>query len=187
MPTNILFLAETNLSPSLAEQRARCEAEGDLIVEAGQVSFLDLPKKLAQSGYTLEPGDKIKVYDLTCLPVNTATLVRMIVKLLRGGVAIELCSPGLVIDPDTNEDMVRLLVALDSHWRRVHGMKTHPTNSKTGRKPLLTADRLNEIKAMLAEKDATYDSVAEDLGVGRTTLYDYLQRHKASAGLSVGG
>src|SRR3546814_11642463 len=69
-PTNILFLAETNLSPSLAEQRAQCEASGDVIVEAGQVSFLDLPRKLAQQGFELGSGDLIKIYDFTFLPVN---------------------------------------------------------------------------------------------------------------------
>src|SRR3546814_1239143 len=89
LPTNILFLAETNLSPSLAEQRAQCEASGDVIVEAGQVSFLDLPRKLAQQGFELGSGDRIKIYDFTCLPVNTMTLVRLMVKLLGKGVRSE--------------------------------------------------------------------------------------------------
>ena len=51
-----------------------------MIVEAGKTSFLDLPKKLAQSGYELGRGDRIKIYDLTCLPVNTERLVGMIVR-----------------------------------------------------------------------------------------------------------
>ncbi len=50
MPTTILFLAETNLSPSIADQRARCEAEGDLIVEAGKTSFLEALHSAIGSG-----------------------------------------------------------------------------------------------------------------------------------------
>ena len=177
MPTNILFLAETNLSPPIAEQRASCEAEGDLIVEAGKISFLDLPKKLAHKGYELGPGDRIKIFDFTCLPVNTATLVRMLVKLLRKGVAIEFCAAGITIEPDEdNDEPFRLLAALDNHWRRVHGMKTHPPDTKPGRKPRLTSDQLPRIRTMLAAKGATYASVAKELSVGRTTLFDFLQR-----------
>lgn len=179
MPTNFLFLAETNLTPTIGEQRTSCEAEGDVIVEAGKTSFLDLPKKLAQSGHGLCRGDRIKIYDFTCLPLNTATMVRQVAKLLDMGVAIEFCAPRIVMDPDADNESLRLLTALDSHWRRVHGMKTRPTHNKPGRKPRLTSDQLPEIKAMLAAKDATYDSVSVELSIPRTTLYDYLKRHDA--------
>src|SRR3546814_20393343 len=56
LPTNILFLAETNLSPSLAEQRAQCEASGEVIVEEGQVRFRDFPRKTAQPGVARGSG-----------------------------------------------------------------------------------------------------------------------------------
>lgn len=178
MPINVLFLAETNLSPSIAEQRALCEREGDLLVDAGQVSFLDLPRKLAHEGYELTRGDKIKIYDFACLPINTMTLVRMMVKVLRKGVAIEFCAPGITILPDEdNGQLFRLIAALDNHWRRVHGMKTHAGESKPGRKPRFTAEQLPEIRQLLAQEGATVASVAKDLGVGRTTLFDFLQRH----------
>lgn len=179
MPTNILFLAETNLSPSLAEQRAQCEASGDVIVEAGQVSFLDLPRKLAQQGFELGSGDRIKIYDFTCLPVNTMTLVRLMVKLLGKGVAIEFCAPHITLQPGDGES-VRLLAALDGHWRRVHGMKTHSSEGKPGRKALLHPDRLPEVRAMLAAEGATYAGVAAQLGVGRSTLYEFLDRQRAA-------
>lgn len=184
MSTNVLFLAETNQSPSIMEQRAACEAEGDLIVDAGQVSFLDLPRKLAKEGHELVRGDKIKVYDLTCLPINTMTLVRMMVKVLRRGIAIEFCAPGITIQPDAGSDLYRLIAALDNHWRRVHGMKTHASDSKPGRKPLLTDDQLPDIRSMLDADGETVGSVAKKLGVGRTTLFDFLQRHKDAPSLT---
>ena len=185
LPTTILFLAETSLSPSIAEQRARCEAEGDIVVEAGKTSFLDLPKKLAQSGYELGRGDRIKVYDLTCLPVNTERLIGMIVRLLRKGVSIEFLFPRIVLDPDAKYDEpFRLLVALDDHWRRMHGMKTHPARAKTGKKPRISAERLPEIRKMLGAEGANVTAVAAELGIPRTTLHDYMRRHAIPAPLS---
>lgn len=174
----VLFLAETNRSPSIEEQRALCEHEGDLLVPAGTVSFLDLPKVLARSGNKLERGDKIKIYDLACLPIQTMTLVRMMQKLLRQGIAIEFCAQKITIEPDADTELFRLIGMLDQHWRQIHGMKTHSPDAKVGRKALLTEDQLPAIKAMI-EAGATVSAAAKDLGVGRTTLFDFLQRHGA--------
>lgn len=182
LPKNVLFLSEATRSPTIAEQRAACEQVGDLIVDAGEVSFLDMPRALARAGQGLEAGDTIKVYDLTCLPINTMTLVRMMAKLLKQGVTIHFCALNLTILPDDKADVVRLISALDHHWRRLHGMKTHATDSKPGRKALLADEQIAEIRVMLDAKGATVASVAKKLGVGRTTLFDFLQRHRGTAG-----
>ena len=152
-------------------------------MDAGQVSFVDLPRKLAKEGHELMRGDRIKVYDFTCLPLNTMTLVRMMVKVLKRGIAIEFCAPKIVIEPDDGGDMFRLVAALDNHWRRVHGMKTHSSDSKPGRKPRLTEDQLPDIRNRLKARGATVASVAKTLGVGRTTLFDFLQRHREGTAL----
>src|SRR3546814_18946506 len=86
------------------------------------------------------------------------TLVRLMVKLLGKGVAIEFCAPRITLQPGDGES-VRLLAALDGHWRRVHGMKTHSSEGKPGRKALLHPDRLPEVRAMLAAEGATYAGV----------------------------
>lgn len=142
------------------------------------MDFHDLPPRLAQQGHALERGDRIKIYDLTCLPMNTTTLVRFMMKLLKKGVAIEFHAPGIVIEPDESNDLFKLVAGLDNHWRRVHGIKTHPSDSKPGRKPKLTEDQLPGIRQMLEDSGATVSSVAKNLGVGRTTLFDFLQRHR---------
>lgn len=178
MPKNVLFLAETNRSPTIAEQRAACQDDSTLIVDAGEVSFQDMPKALAKAGHALEAGDIITVYDLTCLPINTMTLVRMIAKVLKQGVSVAFHAPGITIRPDEHSEPFKLIAALDSHWRLVHGMKTHASDSKPGRKALLADDQLNDIRGMLGAKGATVASVAKKLGVGRTTLFDFLQRHR---------
>ena len=177
MPNNVLLLVETNRSPSMEEQRAACEADGDLIVDAGAVSFTDLPKQLARHGLELKQGDKIKIYDFNCLPVSVSTLLRLMSKILGMGIAIEFCRPGITIGGE-NRDLSRLVIELDQHCRHVHGLKRQAHDSKAGRKPTLADDQLPEIRRLLAVERATVSSVARELGVGRSTLFDYLKRHK---------
>lgn len=179
MAKTVLFLAETNRSPTIEEQRAFCEHAGDLLVDAGSVRFLDLPKTLTRAGHRLERGDKIKIYDLSCLPINTMTLVRIMMKLLKEGVAIEFCAQNIVIQPDADTDIFRLVGMLDQHWRLIHGMKTHTSDAKVGRKALLADDQFPMIQAMI-DGGLTVSAAAKELGVGRTTLFDFLQRHRAA-------
>ncbi|MBB6193135.1 DNA invertase Pin-like site-specific DNA recombinase [Sphingobium wenxiniae] len=178
MAKTVLFLAQTSHSPSIEEQRAFCEEDVDLIADAGTVSFVDLPKVLAAQGSALEPGDCIRVYDLTCLPIATTTLVRMLRKVLSNGIAVEFTKPGLVIEPDADSALFRFIALLDTHWRQVHGIKTHSREPKVGRKPRIAEAELPRIRAMLDEDGASVARVAKRLGVGRTTLFDYLQRHR---------
>src|SRR3546814_11532364 len=114
------------------------------------------------------------------------TLVRLMVKLLGKGVAIEFCAPRITLQPGDGES-VRLLAALDGHWRRVHGMKTHSSEGKPGRKALLHPDRLPEVRAMLPAEGAPYAGVAAQLGVGRSTLYEFLDRQRAAGNACLEG
>lgn len=181
MPTNVLFLAQTRYSPTIAEQREVCEAEGDIVVDAGQISFEDLPRQLARQGYELVSGDRIKIYDFTCLPMNTKTLIRVMMRVLKKGIAIEFCKPRLLFQPpDMGGEIFRVLEALDAHWRLVHGIRTHPTEAKAGRKALLAVDQLPDIRRRIDLPGASMTSVAQELGVARTTLFNFLRRHEAA-------
>ena len=75
---------------------------------------------------------------------------------------------------------MRLIALLDQHWRHLHGMKTHPNQSKPGRKARLHPDQLVEIRTRLSQPGATVTSVARDLNIGRTTLFDFLRRYPES-------
>src|SRR3546814_15178955 len=108
------------------------------------------------------------------------TLVRLMVKLLGKGVAIEFCAPHITLQPGDGES-VRLLAALDGHWRRVHGMKTHSSEGKPGRKALLDPDRLPEFRPMLVAVGATYAGVAAHRGVGSPNLSQSLHWQSAAA------
>lgn len=183
LPKSILFLAQTRNSPTIAEQLAACGAPGDLIVEAGRLSLGRLAERLARKGMALQGGDRLKIYDLSCLAISTTTLIRIFVNMLRSGVTIEICRPGIKIVPGENpSDLQQLLESLDAHWRLIHGLKTHgETQAKIGRKARLSDDQLPAIRDMLRQPGATTSAVARSLGVGRTTLFDFLKRHGVSA------
>lgn len=176
-----MLLVTANGAPTRAQQLSACQDDNDLIVDVGSVGLPDLPKKLLALGVDLGPGDKIKLYDLSCLPIALSTLLQLITKLLRMGVAIELCRPGITISPSEQDDLYRMLVELDRHWRHIHGLKRQAHESRPGRKTRIADDRLPEIQRLLSHPGATVATVAKDLGVGRTTLFTFLQRHKEHA------
>lgn len=183
LPKTVVFLAETGKSPSLAEQTSACVRDGDLVVSAPEVSFNELEKLLAKLGHPLVSGDTIKVHDLSCLAVSTTTVLRVMVRLLKAGVNIELCGLGVTITPDRHSDLFLLVEAFDGHWRQIHGIKTNEKReAKAGRKPRLTIEQLPDIRKRLAEQGATHESVAKDLGVARSTLFGFLKAHKDVSG-----
>ncbi len=183
MPKSVVFLAETGKSPSLGEQTSACVSEDDLVVSSSDVGFNELEKVLAKHGKPLEQGDTIKIYDLSCLAVSTSTVLRVMLKLLKGGISIELCGLGVTITPDRNSDLFLLVEAFDGHWRQLHGIKTNEKReAKAGRKPRLTVEQLPDIRKRLAEEGATRESVAKDLGVARSTLFGFLKAQKDVSG-----
>src|SRR5690606_11716124 len=135
--------------PSIKEQIAFCATSDDFIIEGGKTSILKLPAKLTKEGKAFQPGDVLKLYDLTCLPINTTSLIRFFMELVGGGVTVRFCALDLSVTPDERADVYRLMTALDTHWRAVHGMKTHPSDAKTGRKALLSEDQLPAIRKQL--------------------------------------
>lgn len=147
------------------------------MVIAGKRGFNKLADLLALNGIRLQAGDRIKVYDLSSIKLSTTTLVRVMTRMLRRGIAFEIMSAGIVIEPDANDKLHAMLKALDDHYRYLHGMKTHPADRR-GRRRLLAPDQLSDIRAQLAKPGATATGVANDLGVARSTLFNFLDRHK---------
>lgn len=175
--TTVAFLAETPGSATIEEQKA-CLGPDDIVVEAGRKSFNQLGELLARNGIKLDVGDRIKVFDLTCLALSTNMLIRVLTKMLRAGITFEIASPRIVIEPSAADQMHALLDALDGHYRHVHGIKTHPAaTAPQGRKRLLDPDQLPEIRKKLDKPGATATDVAQELGVARSTLFNYLERY----------
>jgi DNA invertase Pin-like site-specific DNA recombinase len=174
--TTVAFLSETQGSATIEDQKT-CLAPDDYVLVAGERGFNQLGELLARHGLRLKAGDHVKVYDLPCLGISTATLIRELSKLLREGISVEIAARGIIIKPNTDDRMAALLDALDSHRRHLHGIKTHPTDTAPqGRKRLLDPGQLSEIRDMLEKPGATATKVAKKLGVARSTLFNYLER-----------
>jgi DNA invertase Pin-like site-specific DNA recombinase len=182
--TTVAFLAETPGSASLDDQKSWLHPD-DIEVYAGRKALSQLGELLGRKGIDLGTGDRVKVYDLSCLSLATPMLVRALTKLLRKGVSFEICSPGIVIEPFANDKLHAMLDALDSHYRHMHGIKTHPAEmSQPGRKRLLDPDKLQQIHEKLRRPGATATDVAQELGVARSTLFNYLERYDLNRGVS---
>lgn len=176
MSKTIAFLAECQGSATIEDQKASIRSDAHIIL-AGRQSFNKLGELLSRSGMRLEAGDRVVVYDLTCISISTGTLVRIIGRLLRDGVAFEIIATGIVIEPSPDDKLHALLCALDHHQRYVHGLKTHPETASRGRKPLLDPEHLADIRMQLDQPGATATGVAKALGVSRSTLFNFLERH----------
>ena len=175
MGITVAFLAQCQGSATIDEQKAHL-ADGDHVVVAGRRGFNKLTDILAQNGIRLAAGDRIRVYDLTCIKLSTTTLVRMLSRMLRKGIAFEIIAAGVVIEPNRDDKLHALLEALDGHNRYLPGIKTHPADRR-GRKRLLDPEQLPEIRARLDRPGATATEVANDLGVARSTLFNFLGRY----------
>lgn len=174
--TSVAFLAETPGSATIEDQQS-CLSPTDLTVFAGRKTFNQLEELLDREGIRLGRGDRVKVHDLSCLSLTTPMLIRVVAKLLKGGISFEICSPKIVIEPDGEDRLHAMLDALDSHYRHMHGIKTHPPEmAQPGRKRLLDPDKLPEIRDRLSQPGATATDVAQALGVARSTLFNYLER-----------
>ena len=184
--TTVAFLAETPGSATLEDQKAVLSPD-DIVVEAGKKSFNQLGELLARNGIKLASGDRIKVFDLSCLALSTNMLIRVLAKTLRAGISVEIVSQKLVIEPGATSEMHVLLDTLDGHYRPIHGIKTHPADTAPqGRKRLLDPDKLPEIRAKLDKPGATATDVAQELGVARSTLFNYLERYDRERRISRG-
>jgi DNA invertase Pin-like site-specific DNA recombinase len=182
MGKSVVFLAQSKFSPSIADQRAKCAGPDDEVILAGDVRFTDLVKATVRNKHTLRSGDRLKLYDLNSLILATGSLVRLLTRLLRSGVTIEICSEGLEIKPDAGDAVFRALTLLDNQQRAVHAVRTHGPDVKTGRKAVLKDEQWAEIRALLADKKQSPTAVATQYGVGRTTLFNFIRRMKAADG-----
>lgn len=177
MGRTVAFLAETQGSATIDDQRARLDSD-DFVVLAGRQNLNKLGEILACQGISLDPGDRVKVFDLSCISLSTTTLIRVLTKMLSAGIIFEIVSLRIVLEPGAESKLHAFIDALDGHYRHVHGIKTHPADTAPqGRKRLLDPDQLPSIREKLDQPGATATNVAQELGVARSTLFNYLDRY----------
>jgi DNA invertase Pin-like site-specific DNA recombinase len=182
----VAYLSECQGSATIDDQKA-CLGPDDYVVVADRQSFNKLGDLLARHGIKLTAGDRIKVYDLSCITLSTTTLIRTMTKMLGRGIAFEIVSAGIVIEPRADDKLHALLGALDGHYRYLHGLKTHPIETASrGRRRILDPDQLPQIRAKLDAPGATATDVARELGVARSTLFNFLDRYGRDRGAEGG-
>lgn len=130
----------------------------------------------------LQPGDTVFVVSINLLAPPIGKSVDYICMLLDAGVTLVTLDEKLTISPvvgNTHSEVFRALASCLMVWerRRTEARKrTLETKQKqAGRQPKLSADDGARVMAMLKEPGATVPKVAVALGIGRTTLYRFLQ------------
>lgn len=179
MGKSVVFLAQSKFSPSIAEQRAKCAGPDDEVILAGDVRFTDLVKPTVRNKHMLRSGDRLKLYDLNSLILETGSLVRLMTRLLRSGVTIEICAEGLEIKPSADDLVFRTLTLLADQQSAIHAVRTHGPDVKTGRKSVLKDEQWSDIRAELADKKTSPAELAARYRVGRTTMFNFVRRMKA--------
>jgi hypothetical protein len=177
------FIAEIPGSPPREEQLAAIGAD-DVAVDATKSSFSKLLVRVREFGIPLGQGDRVKVYDLSCVALSTPRLMSAMMRLLDAGISIEIVKPEIVITPAQDDRVRAFLAAMDATARHIHGIKTHPIDAKPQGRKRLIDEQTSRIKRLLAEPGATSTSVAKSLGIARSTLFNYLNRIDKPAGLN---
>ncbi|WP_084455695.1 helix-turn-helix domain-containing protein [Novosphingobium rosa] len=177
--TTVVFLAEAPGSASLEEQKEGLGPD-DLAVFAGNKSLAQLSDLLYQAGSPLQAGDRVKIHDFNCISLTTDMMVRALTKLLSEGVTIEVVAAGVVIEPGSAPAAL-LLAGLERHYRHLHALKANPEKK---RQPVIKPEQMPAIRKRLSAPGATAASVAQELGIGRSTLFRYLERFGDDGGLN---
>lgn len=176
--TTVVFLAEAPGSASLEEQKEGLGPD-DLAVVAGNKSLAQLSDLLDQAGSPLQAGDRLKIHAFNCISLSTDMMVRALTKLLSQGVTIEVVGQGIIIEPGEGTAAL-LLAGLDAHYRHLHRLKANP---ERGRQPVIKPEQMPAIRKRLNEPGMTAASLAQELGIGRSTLFRYLERFGDHSGL----
>jgi hypothetical protein len=179
---SVVYLVESKFSPTLAEQENVCAAPGDEVILGSEVRFTDLMKPTSRHRRLLVSGDRLKLYDLNSQVLAQQTLIRVLTKLLKAGITVEIVAEKMVFSPQADDPGFRCLALLDGQSRAAHATKVHEPDAVRGRKTALKEAQWPMIKAQLEAPDARVAEVASGLGVGRTTLFRFVTRMREAEG-----
>lgn len=187
MARTVVFLSESRYSDPIAVQREACAAPGDRVILSNEVRFSDLVKATIRNNELLGRGDRLRLYDLQSIMISTGTLVRILTKLLTAGVTIEISSEQLVIEPVEGDPVFAILRLLNGQKRALHAVRTHAPEVKIGRKHALADDQWPQIRELVDARATSLGKIAAGLGVGRTTLFNFVKRMRSMEEHQAGG
>lgn len=131
---------------------------------------------------TLEPGDTLIVWKLDRLGRSLHDLIHMLDGFKQQGIKFRSLTEAIDTETPTGRamwQMIDVLAELERSWiteRTRAGVKAAQKRGvKFGRKLKLTPDRLAQAQRLI-QRGTTPTEAARIMGVGRSTLYDALQR-----------
>ena len=134
---------------------------------------------------TLETGDTLIVWKLDRLGRSLRDLIHMLDDFARRGVKFRSLTEAIDTETPTGRAMWQMIGALAEFERSLIAERTRAgvkaaqrRRVKFGQKPKLTPDRLAHARNLIQHGHTPTDA-ARPMGVGRTTLYDALQREAA--------
>ena len=123
-------------------------------------------------------GDVLVVYKLDRLGRTMRGLVELVADLARREVEFRSLSDGIDTTTTMGRFTFHLLGAISEMERDLIRERTQAglaaaraRGRQGGRKPILTAKKLDAAKVLLQDRNRSVGEVAKELGVGRTTLY----------------
>jgi len=173
---------------STFEQNPERQLEGLILnkhfIDKASGKNADRPELDAMLDYVRD-GDTVIVHSMDRLARNLDDLRRLVAQLTSQKIKIEFVKEGLTF---TGEDspMSKLLLSVMGAFaeferslikeRQMEGIALAKKRGVyKGRKPALSQDKINEIKARI-EKGDKKSHIARDFGISRETLYQHLKK-----------
>ncbi|QXL85804.1 recombinase family protein [Comamonas sp. NLF-1-9] len=167
-----------------ALQQAGCEI---IYQEKISGSSTDRPE-LDHCLKALRPGDTLVVWRMDRLGRSLAHLVRTITDLEVQHIGFESLTERIETGSATGKLMFHVFAAMAEFERNLirertmAGLKAaRARGRKGGRKPVLDAQKIKEIKVLLSNPDMAVTEVAQRYGVSRTTIYRHVGSVKPTA------
>jgi len=149
------------------------------------------PELQAMVSY-VRAGDTVVVHSLDRLARSTVDLRSIVEQLVAKGVSVEFVKERLYFSKDKKDSptdtlMLNILSSFAEFERALirerqqEGIKIAKANGAyRGRKKALAPSQVEELRARVSSRQGTVAEVAKELGISRTTLYEYLGKKGAS-------
>lgn len=136
-----------------------------------KLNHLTLTSALHRLG--VEPTNRttLAVAGIDCLPADLPTLTRLLAGIAKTEQELLIVGENIRFKPSETIGLIDLLDAL-ARQQEAEPARAH------GRPLKLTDDQINQIEQLRADPNVTASAIAAKMGIGRSTLYNYLNRMK---------
>lgn len=169
-------LTRTDIGVDVPEQERRLRSAGCVDVRQFTADNIDAEFRRFQE------GDTVFIVSISMIGPPIGRVVEYVCMLIDSKVTLVAIDENLEICPavaNAQSEVFRGLASCMLAWERRRAEARRRTlelkQKRAGRQPKLSENDSARVIAMLKEPGATVPKVAANLGIGRTTLYRYLQ------------